>query len=322
MARYVESTVTYLARDVSDTDFNNAADQSGTLQSDIDALSDGDVLTFKDGVIKLTTSTTISKKIMLLGVGDSTQFRSGSNIQFFIVSTAAANGFRAKHFRMTGPGEGGSNTNSYGLFMSQCREWVVENVKAEDFDSAGFYAQNSNLSNYEGGTYLNCIAEDCDIGFQTAATGEYIDYLGCKAISCAIGFQMAGGNNTFNGGGARACVEGFKHVTGVNSGKSSATGMTFNHCTTYSVNIDDCANGFIFMACHFWGGTIRVNAHRITFDGCTMQPTRFDFPTNTTPWHVDMDKCSIHNTPANTTGDKTNVVWNRCLDNNFDPYIG
>lgn len=267
-------------------------------------------------MVKLTTSTTISTQITIIGAGPSTVFRTKSNIQVFIVSTSGANGCVFEKFKMTGPGKASSNSNSYGLFFSQCNQWEVDRVIIEEFAVAGFYAQNSNASPYFGGQVTQCNFSNNDIGIQLAATAEYISF--ANVHSCnnnTHGCEHAGGNNNFtNCNFNNNSSDGFKQITGANSGKSSLTNCKLNHNSTHSLNIDSCSNGFGVENCDLWGAKIRINDHRVTIMNSRLQPTSMEVVTNTPAFYGDIAYNSVHGTPVTVSGDDSNITYLRNLE--------
>lgn len=241
-------------------EYGSATNQASVIQAAITAASDGDVLAFGAGVVKIETNVTCTKNISF--IGNRTIFRTTSNITILTITTAT-------DVRVDGIFFEGNNTGAAqnGLFMNTSG-YNVSNCIFLNFNIVGMIAHGTTTTPYRKSTVSNCRAISCT-GTGFSVTGEYVTLENCDAPGCGKGIVSSGGNITMIGCSGNASTTGIEFNSYANSGKTTVYGGHFNHCTN-SIVVNSALNGIVFHGVEAVTGAMTINADNIHFIGCQL----------------------------------------------------
>ena len=179
--------------------------------------------------------------------------------------------------RITGTLTLGGGTAETAVQITDCRDYVIENITAELFKGWGFRVLGGVVTTDRArkGRVNNCSAYECFVGWELEVEtgGEYTVITGCNAVKCADGVIVAAGNTNWTGGNIVDCTgNGIKLESGGNHGHGSFTGVNINH-NNVNLRADDIEFGYTFTGCHWYGDSaslgkiVIVNSKGIDIDG-------------------------------------------------------
>lgn len=284
-------------------EYGSANNQAATIQAAINAASDGDVLAFGSGVVKIETGLTCTKNISI--IGNRTIWKTTSNITILTWGTASEPIIEGIFFE-------GNNTGAAqtGLIMnSNLGGYTINNCRFININNTGLAAGGTGISPYQKGSISNCRAITC-AGIGMHITSAYVTMNNCDAPGCGKGIVVSGGNTTIVGSNADGCtVVGLELNAGPNTGKLTIVGGHFNHGNG-GITINSADNGVVLQGVQSVTSLIEVNADRVHFIGCELASTG---QPNMNSRNLLFMGCIIIN-PGMTLQNKTNCVF----VNNYD----
>jgi len=271
---------------------NYGADRMGTLNSDAAfaaAIATGLPVYVPAGLYLINTGLLIGDNQVIFGEYGQSAIRT-TQTTIDIITTGDSSTVANLTFYGTGRG-----TLPGGVFTLQNAIRIAEdganilNCTAKSFNGSGFYLYPTSGSKYYN--YLQgCYAENCTIGFFDILNSEYAIFNGCNSNSCVINYwDRSAGNNKYIGcTGNYATADGFRLTAGGNGDHGSAVGCTFNH-NLNNINVQSCANGFLFNDCQLWSGNILIgslsNANKVMITNSFISISTIT-PTTTTSCYV------------------------------------
>lgn len=244
-------------------EYGSASNQASVISAAITAASNGDVLVFGTGVIKIETAITCTKNISFIGTGG-TIFRTTSNIT---ILNCTGTGVRISGIQFEGNSTGAAQT---GLVLNTGLGFTVENCNFKNLLLAGgTFGGGSQISPYTKNIVRQCRADNCGIGFD--ATGSYYSYTDCDASLCGNGFKITTANMTLMNCSANAFNTNGLLIDAASGGKTTIYGGHFNHgISGNSININQAPNGVVIHGVNAVIDTIAINADRVHFIGCQL----------------------------------------------------
>jgi hypothetical protein len=137
----------------------------------------------------------------------------------------------------------------HGILIQTDANYVkIDNCVISNFSGNGVMISNTGYNSLDSVHISNTSFRYNGVGVQLDTYGEYATITGCAFKQCYYGVLNNGGNNLISSCNFVAnvigfCVIGTDHA---NHGHGSCVACTFNHNTTYGIDIEACDNGFAF----------------------------------------------------------------------------
>lgn len=154
---------------------------------------------------------------------------------------------------------GGSSLDRSGVYLDFDLDCIMENVAVIGFGHRGIHPINISANRNAGTVISNCKVSLCWVGLNAGlSNAEYLRVSNSDFGGCQYGVISASGNQTFIGG---IISDNYVNIlvlgTGVsNNSHSSLIGALLNHATTYNIKTDGVTNGFTFVGCSIFAGSV------------------------------------------------------------------
>lgn len=254
---------------------DGTTDDYAAITAAIAATPAGGVLYFPEGTYLVGTSVSVNKTISIQGNGQS-RIKVTGNIAAF---TLAANGVIIDKLNFHGSGQSGGNGSQFGINCNGYYDFAIRDCAFDSLNGAGLYWVNTTVGSARyGGRVSNCFFNLNNIGFMSAAYGEYVTVIGGTIKNNLIGCSIAGGNVVLSGVDIHDNGVGIKEVDGTNNGHGTISACKINHNSTYNIQVSDVALGLEFIGCQIFDSYIYLkNTVGISFIGCEVAPIAMYF---------------------------------------------
>lgn len=290
---------------------DGTTDDSQKIQSAIDDAASGSVVVFPAGAsIKISNTVYINKKITLKG--NYVSIVMDANLPAFYLFEKDE--CVMTEFVFTGSGRNVSSKKSQvAILYAGGSRHQISNIRCDYVSGVGIQGANnfgeSSTLQQQGTSLNNIVLWQNNIGIAWMGRSEYNVATNIVAYENLIAIQDNSGNNVLNGFSMQGNFTGYKMLSGANVGHGSISNGSFNHHTTYGLDIDAAGTGVLINTVNFFqaynyvrNGSKGVKFSNCRFDGLTTYAIEFSGSTSV---HNIVDNC-IWATAA--TDPKTKII--------------
>lgn len=290
---------------------NGTTDDSQKIQSAIDDAASGSVVVFPAGAsIKISNTVYINKKITLKG--NYVSIVMDANLPAFYLFEKDE--CVMTEFVFTGSGRNVSaKTSQVAILYAGGSRHQISNIRCDYVSGVGIQGANnfgeSSTLQQQGTSLNNIVLWQNNIGIAWMGRSEYNVATNIVAYENLIAIQDNSGNNVLNGFSMQGNFTGYKMLSGANVGHGSISNGSFNHHTTYGLDIDAAGTGVLINTVNFFqaynyvrNASKGVKFSNCQFDGLTTYAIEFSGSTSV---HNSVDNCQWSNA---ATDPKTKII--------------
>ena len=261
-------------------DGTTAKNQSALVAFAAAALATPGLVLYLDRMFDVTGNVTIPADTSILSFNEACGFQQTVGNTAVLLVAGERCLFRGITFRGTGRVAGGAG--QAGIVTLGVEVCDLEFIRGEDLGGPPIKVSGV-TANHQGPTITSPTAESCGWGFLETGGGEYATISNPHYHACTIGVEI-GPNVSIVGGEITQCFDaGVDIVAGGNNAHGVISGTMINHnATTDTIRVGAITNGFDFVACKVFDGTIRLTGSKgVSFRACTLDPAAYVFDGST-----------------------------------------